>query len=313
MPVPTIDSVTPGRGHSGGGTVLRITGSGFQLPAEPLAGAGPVPAPAPSVRVFLGGVEARRVRVASSSVLFVTTERRDPGVVDVEVRNVGPYGETIGAESVTLAGAFEYARPVFTASSDLERLIRVLHAELKRQVFSEVVVTAHVDWSDDPGAVLRGVTEAPLPCVFLAGPILRPNPVYRTNVRPRAEIAPNVLLEHRAPETDDLVFVCGAQADKFATLLSLTAALRDFRLRNPFVYLPREEGSEELVRYDLQWEGEITVDSSTDESNVRTCSGTLVVAGFDTLAAPGFENDQAVTASPDLIEDPEVSTTQGGR
>lgn len=308
MAVPSIISVTPSRGHSGGGTVLRIVGADFQLPADPPA-TGPVPVPPATVRVFVGGTEARLVRVASSTVLYVTTERRDPGAgLDVEVRNVGEHGETIGAEVATLAGAFEYARPVFTTASDLERLVRVLHAELVRQVFPDVVVTAHVDWNDDPASVLRGVVDAPMPCVFLAGPVLRENRIYRTNVRARAELAENVMLEHRAPDTDDVVFTVGAQATKYATLLGLTAALRDFRLRNRFVYLPREEGSEELLRYELQWEGDLTVDSSTDESNVRTTAGTFAVVGFDTLAAAGFENDQAITANPDLLEEPELGT-----
>ena len=293
--------------------MLRIVGTGFQLPADPPAsGSGPVPEAPATVRVLVGGVEARRVRVASSTVLYVTTERRDPAAgLAVEVRNVGPHGETIGAEVATLAAAYEYARPVFTTASDLERLVRALHAELVRQVFPDVVITAHVDWDDDPASALRAV-DAPMPCVFLAGPVLRPNPVLRTNVRPRVEVAENVLLEHRAPETDDVVFVVGAQADKYQTLLSLTAALRDFKIRNPKLELAVEEGSDDVVEFELVWEGDLTVDSSSDESNVRTCSGTLAIVGVDTLAAPGFENDQAITANPDLLEDPELETERHG-
>lgn len=314
MAVPTITSVTPSRGHSGGGTLLRIVGTNFQLPADPPAsGSGPVPEAPATVRVFVGGVEARRVRVASSTVLYVTTERRDPAAnLAVEVRNVGPHGETLGAEVAQLAAAYEYARPTFTTQPDLDRLVRALHAELVRQVFAQVVITAHVDWTDDPAAILRGVKNAPTPCVFLAGPVLRPNRDRRTNVRPKVEVATNVLLEHRAPETDDVVFTVGAIADKYATLLALAAALRDFKLRNPFLHMPVAEGSSEIARYDLQWEGDLTVDSSPDESNLRTCSATIAIAGFDTLAAPGFDNDQAITAHPDLLEDPELETERTG-
>lgn len=319
MAVPTISSVTPSRGHTGGGTVLRIVGTGFQLPGPPPA-SGPVPEAPPTVRVFIGGTEARLVRVASATVLYVTTERRDPGTgLAVEVRNVGPFGETIGAETASLAAAFEYARPVFTTASDLERLIKALHAELARQVFPEVVVTAHVDWTDDPAAILRGVRDAKVPCVFLAGPVLRPNRVYRTNVRPLEPLldaagatVPNVVREHRAPLTDDVVFTIGAIADKYATLIGLSAALRDFQLRNPFLHLPRSAGSTDLVRFDLQWEGDFTVDSSPDESNNRTCSATIAIAGFDTLAAAGFEADQAMTAHPTVVDEPEVSSGSMG-
>lgn len=314
MAVPTITSVTPSRGHSGGGTLLRIVGTDFQLPPDPPAsGSGPVPPAPATVRVFVGGVEARRVRVASATVLYVTTERRDPAAgLAVEVRNVGPHGETLGGEVATLAAAYEYARPVFTTQGDLDRLVKALHAELVRQVFPQVVVTAHVDWTDDPAAILRGAKNAPTPCVFLAGPVLRPNPVYRTNVGERVSVAENVVLEHRAPLTDDVVFTIGAIADKYATLLALSSALRDFQLRNPFLHFPIAEGSSELVRYDLQWEGDLTVESSPDESNLRTCSATIAIAGFDTLASPGFDNDQAVTAHPVLLEEPELESESTG-
>lgn len=313
MATPTISSVTPSRGHSGGGTVLRIVGTNFQLPPTPPAsGSGPVPEADPTVRVFVGGVEARRVRVASATVLYVTTERRDPAAgLTVEVRNVGPWGETIALG--TKVTAYEYARPVLTTPSDLERLVKTLHAELVRQVYPEVVVTAHVDWAD-PAAALRGVATAPLPCVFLAGPTLRPNQLYRTAERARPALSgvADVVLEHRAPLTDDVVFIVGALADKHATIISLSAALRDFKLRNPFLWFPRSDGSTNLVRYDLTFEGDFSVDSSPDESNVRTCSTTVSIDGFDTLTAPGFDNDQAVTAHPELLEDPELEAERHG-
>lgn len=308
MAIPSITSVTPNRGHSGGGTVLRIVGTNFALPVAP-ASSGPVPAPPASVRVFIGGIEARRVRVASSTVLYVTTERRDPAKeLTLEVRNVGPFGETIGAERAELLEAFEYARPIFTTPSDFERITKALLIELKRQVLEEVVLTAHVDWTDDPSSILRGVRDAKMPSVFLAGPTFRPNAVYRTNERARVELVDGVVLEHRAPKTDDMVFTLGAIAEKQATALSLAAALSDFILRNPFLYVPRAEGSSELVRFDLQGEGDVVLDSGNDESNIRTCSGTIAIAGVDTLAAPGFENDQAITATPVLTDAPELES-----
>jgi hypothetical protein len=318
LAVPTITSVTPSRGHSGGGTLLRIVGTGFQLPAAPpLSGSGPVPAAPATVRVFVGGTEARRVRVASATVLYVTTERRDPAPsLAVVVRNVGPHGETIGVEQATLSSAYTYARPVFTGTPpDVERLAKALHAELVRQVFPEVVMTAHVDWTQDPMAIVRDVKQAKIPTLFLAGPTFRPNAVYRTNVRPlepvkdaAGAVVANVVREHRAPLTDDIVFTIGALADKYSTILALAAALRDFKLRNPFMFLPRETGSSDLVRYDLDWEGDVVVDSAPDESNVRTCSGTIVIAGFDWVTAQGFESDQATTAHPTLLEEPALES-----
>lgn len=311
MATPTITSVFPAVGHSGGGTVIRITGTNFRLQAPPPS-SGPVPEQPPSVRVFIGGVEARLVRVASSTLLYVTTERRDPAAnLPIEVRNVGLHGETI--ETTTLAGAYEYARPIFTHQSDMERLIRALIAELVRQVFPEVVLTAHVDWTDDPSAILRGVRDAKVPCVFLAGPVVRPNNIYRTMVQPTMPVKnaagvelPNVVTSHRSPLTDDLVFTIGAITNKLNTMVSMVAALRDFKLRNPFLFCARSEGSSEMVRFELMWEGDIVVDSNNDESNIRTASATIVVVGFDTVAAAGFESDQAMSINPTVLEDPRV-------
>lgn len=307
MPSPIITSVTPAIGHSGGGTLIRIVGSNFQLPPPPPP-TGIVPDALPTVRVFIGGVEARRVRVASSTVLYVTTERRDPAKnLAVEVRNVGVFGETIDSPG-TLVSAYEYARPIFTNVSELERLTKTLMAELRRQVFPEVVITAHVDWTDDPASILNGVRDAKAPCVLLAGPVLRPNNMYRTMVKSVASIAPDVVREHRAALTDDLVFTVGALADKNSTMHSMVAALRDFKLRNPFLFVAREAGSSDMVKFELFWEGDLTVDSTNDSSNIRTATSTIVIVGVDTLCAPGFESDQATTAHPTLLNEVELET-----
>jgi hypothetical protein len=309
MAIPTITSVTPTRGHSGGGQVIKIVGTNFALPPPPPP-TGIVPEAPPTVRVFIGGTEARLVRVASATTLYVTTERRDPAKeLALEVRNVGPHGETIGAEVATLPSAYEYARPIFTGEkSDIERVTRVLMLELIRQVYPEVVLTAHVDWTDAPEEILRGVREAKLPSLFLAGPTMRPNVVYRTNVSEKREIAPGtgVFVKHRAPDTDDLVFTLGAIADNLSITLSLMGALADFTKRNPFLLVPRAEGSSEIVRFELMREGEITLDSANTPGNLRTCSGTIAVVAVDTLVMPGFENDQAITAVPDLTDDIEI-------
>ena len=301
MSVPTISSVTPAIGHPGGGTVVRIDGTGFQLPPEPDGSVVPVPEAAATVRVFFGGVEARLVRVASSTRLYVTTERGDPATVAVEVRNVGPFGETIGSEVATAAAAWEYRRPALTGRGTLTRAVRRLVEELVRQVHPEVVLTEHVDWTDDPMSALRKVSDAKLPCVWLSGPALRDNKLYRTNVRPLVQLG-DVQLEHRAPRTVDLVFGCGAMADTEGVLLELTAALVDFAHRNPWLYMATVEGGAELVRYELALEADPEVDSSPSESNVKSSAGTITVVGVDLLGLEGFDNDEALTAHPEADE-----------
>jgi hypothetical protein len=315
MAVPTISGVTPALGHTGGGTLVRIDGTGFKLPEAP-ASTGVVPEPPASVRVFLGGTEARLVRVASATRLYVTTERRDPGLVALEVRNVGPHGETIGAETATLADAFTYARPDFTAGmTGLDLVVRALQRELVRQVFPVVVVTAHVDWTDDPGSILRKVASAKVPSVFVAGPTIRENRFYRTSARrtEALEGVDGVVVEHRSARTVDLVFTIGAMADKHRTLLGLTNALEAFLTQNQKLVVPITEGGSDAdaVEFEINREGDLSVVSEPDESNLRNVTGTIAIVGVDLLGHPGFENDQATTAHPALDEHPALGVEPG--
>jgi hypothetical protein len=310
VPIPTISAVTPALGHTGGGTLIRIDGTNFKLP-DPPAATGVVAEAPPTVRVLLGGVEARTVRVASATRLYVTTERADPGVVDLEVRNVGPFGETIEDEVAVLEDAYTYARPDFTAGlTPLDLVTRALHAELVRQVFPEVVVTAHVDWSDDPAGLLRKVAAAKVPCVFIAGPTNRENRFYRTSERRREALAgvEGVVVEHRSARTVDLVFTIGALADKHRTLLGLANALEAFLTQNQALNVPVEEGSSTTHAFEIDREGDLAVNSDPDESNVRTVVGTIAIVGVPLLGFPGFVNDQATTAHPTLTAEPTLST-----
>lgn len=76
MAVPTIASVTPNEGHTGGQTLVEVTGTNFQLPPSP-APTGPVPTPPPTVRVKFGGRVASRVEVWSATQLYCLTPDQD--------------------------------------------------------------------------------------------------------------------------------------------------------------------------------------------------------------------------------------------
>lgn len=305
MPIPTITNVTPALGHSGGGTIVKIEGTNFAVQT-------PTPGPLiASARVFFGGVEARLVRVVSGTTIYAQTERHDPGAVDVEVRNVGSFGETIGAETVTSADAFTYARPVFTAGQNpFDLVTRALHAELARQVYPEVVITAHVDWTDDPASLLRKVASSKIPTVFLAGPSSRENTFFRTSARRVETLEPGLFIEHRSARHVDLVYVFGALADKFSTLTSLANALEDFTTRNPKLHVPIAGGSSTRVAFELMREGTLEIDSTPEESNVRTVTGTIFIQGVPILGNPGFENDHARDVYPTLSTAPELQETE---
>lgn len=95
---PTIASVNPGSGSTGGGTVITIVGTGF-------AGA---------TAVTVGGVNALGFTVASDTTMTATTTAHDAGVVDVAV--TGPNGTGVGA------GLFTYVAPAATPRRAVETI-----------------------------------------------------------------------------------------------------------------------------------------------------------------------------------------------
>ncbi|MDP1823565.1 MAG: IPT/TIG domain-containing protein [Archangium sp.] len=83
---PTVTMAAPGTGDVAGGTLVRVTGSGF--------GAG--------TTVRFGGTAATNVSLVSSSELDAVTPAHMPGAVDVEVSTDGAIA--------TLSGGFTYTR-----------------------------------------------------------------------------------------------------------------------------------------------------------------------------------------------------------
>jgi len=325
MAVPTITSLTPNVGHPGGSALVRIDGSNFQLPASaPPASEGRTVAPPSSVRVLFDGVEAQSVRVASATRLYVVTPRYKPlatqaaqlaaldpagDAVDVEVQNIGAFGEVLGSERVVLADGYTYRRQLLTTTSDLTRLVKQLLLEMRRQIHPNAVLTRSVDWSEDPASILRKVAVATLPAVFLIGPQLRENKLYRTAVLPR-ELSPAGLNRtYASARTVDLVFGCGAMSDDPNQLLELVNAWTDFTNRNVWIEIPRTPGGTELVRYDLDLEDDLNVDSQPSESNLLVATGSIAIAGLDVIGLPGADGDEALHDFPDLADDPEIESS----
>lgn len=88
MTTPTIAAVLPAAGHTGGQTLIEITGSGFALtPSAP--DTLPAPAQLSHVRVLFGGAEAECVEVTDDGTLYCATPIHDPGFVDVVLENLG--------------------------------------------------------------------------------------------------------------------------------------------------------------------------------------------------------------------------------
>lgn len=98
MPVPTLTSVAPRVGHTGGQTLVELNGTGFALAPDPDLTQLPVPPAPPRLRVFFGGTEAYGVQVVSSTLAYAFTPIHDAGAVAVEVRNQAPRPATLLTE-----------------------------------------------------------------------------------------------------------------------------------------------------------------------------------------------------------------------
>lgn len=82
MAVPTISTVTPSEGHTGGKTLVEIVGTNFREPTPPPPTGPTDPTWPPSVRVKFGGRVAANVMVWSPTQLYCQTPELDELVVE---------------------------------------------------------------------------------------------------------------------------------------------------------------------------------------------------------------------------------------
>jgi hypothetical protein len=329
MAQPTITSLTPAIGPTAGETLVEIVGTNFRLQTTPVPSAtGPSTGTlAPSVRVFFGGVEAKRVRVLSSTRLLVTTPARQAGAVVVEVRNVGPFGETIESEFVTIANGFTFAMPDYTKSSDSTRVVRALIQSLKLQVYPEVVLTQHVDFDEATGTTVRATATAKLPSLFLVGPTFRENPFSRRAFGPtQPSTGSGVIETFRAARTVDLVFSLGVISNNTVELINMMTRLTDYVRNNAWIYVQRDDAdaSKGFIRYEFGFDdgGDFVPDFTPNESDVRSYSGTVKLTEFDVFGIPGFDSQAmdrhplltsvSINANPIPFVDEESTSSSGG-
>jgi hypothetical protein len=316
MPAPTITSLTPSSGLTGGRTLVEALGSGFRPPSPPPP-SGPTPPPKPSVQVLVGGREATEVRVRADDRLTFLTPAGDAGPVDVVVRNIDDDGAPFAGEEATLPGAFTYRMPALTAESDLARLVRTLLRELKRQVLPNVSLTVQTDFDAQTGDELHIAELASLPALVLVGPELREDRFYSLNQLPEVAGDAGTFLRRRVPYTVDLAFTIVGASDHTVELLNLMAATELFFHKNKFLEMARNPANAGAgrVRYEMDFapDGDLRVTSQPNESNVRSFSGSFVIRGFDLEDVAGAFGEGATEltapAGEIVIGTPEQLTT----
>lgn len=272
MASPTLSSVAPKAGPTGGGELVRLIGTGF----------------APQVQVAFGGQLAIVVAVrteAGATITDVRTPPHEAGPVDVELVNLDSAGMPIRGEVASLVGAYLYARPAVAREADLTRVVRQLLRELKRQVLANVSATVSVDYGDTVIDGLNVIAVAKVPSLVLSGPALRPNRFYSANV-PREDVVsgssgPEVV-RRKPPYTVDLAFTLTATSERTAELFNLMAAVATFLNRNRWLELPRDpaDPTRGAVRWEMDADGEFRTQlGGKDDVRAFTCG--FLVRGFD--------------------------------
>ncbi len=324
MAVPTIGTVSPNTGRSGGRYLVGVVGTNFRLPAAPPL-TGPAPVPAPSVRAWFIGAngiatEALRVDVVSATLLYVHVPSHDPGVVSLRLANVDENGATVGAELVTAPSAFTFKRPLLSgeqraAERILARIVRSFMKLVAREVIEEVNLTIHTDFDAQPDDATNTIEVAKLPSLLLIGPGMVGNRFYSENVKRTVELDDGGFAELRPSPTVDLTFTFLGLSEYTQELLNLSQEVAAFFERNPWLYVPRDPANLAAgsVRYEVMMTTPPSVGTQPNDSNVRQFSGAFVIRGV-ALDDPSMtvRVTRAVTEVAVNPEDAATGTGAGG-
>ncbi len=290
MAVPTVTSISPTIGHSGGRTLVAIEGTGFRLPVSPAPVNGITAEGPPSVRVTFGGVPATTVAVAASTLIYATTAIADPtpGPVDVVITNIDDHGNPISGEIATLVQGWRYVLPNVTGGrSDIVRLIDAFVAELKRQIVPNVVWPQHTDFDPDTSDTLSIIDLPEFPGLMLAAVSLEDNEFY--SERSPIEVAnpedPTTFTTMAPPDTVDIVFTIVGVSDNAKELINLAATTKRFFRKNIRISMARDPNDASLgvVEYEINAKDArgVKLDVEAKENNLRTFAITARIVGFD--------------------------------
>lgn len=241
MAVPTIASVSPNKGHTGGSVVL-ITGTNFRQQTPQSNPFGPLPVPPPSVEVLFGSVKSPKVRVLSATKLEVTVPKADKGAVNVTVRNIDDVGVLVPGETVTANAAYTYAQPDLTVDQYLTRANDRLILGLRREILDEVVPITSTDFDDSTGDALNITVLPKLPALVLLGPRLIDAPEIPGTDESELEDPgeAGTFLVHRKKTVKHLAYRLIGTTNNHRELLNLLHVTRVFFEKNPFVLVDKD-------------------------------------------------------------------------
>ncbi len=297
MAVPTITSITPDLGHTGGGALVEIIGTNFRVPTPQTAVAGePVPVAPPSIEVEFDGVAVTSIQFISATRIFVVTPEIDEANVDVVLRNIDDLGAPIGGEEVTVTDGFSFRRPQLHIASDLVTVIRNLILTMRRQIHPSVSLTVHTDFDDTSADLLNIAKLASIPALVIQGPKLEENRFYSLN-QLEQEVSgtdPEEFFIKREPYTVDIVFEYLGVSNLKVEHLNFSNAVIAFFHKNKFVTHP---STGKQIELDFESGAQPRAVPRSNDDNLRTFRGSFLIRGFDLGQFPGFTRDQVVRAA----------------
>lgn len=289
MAVPTILTVTPDAGHSGGRTLIEITGTNFKLPDPPPA-TGKTTAPPPTVQVLFGTKLATAVAVTEAGQLYCLTPINDPGTVSVTVRNVDAAGVLIGAETATLADAYTYARPDLTQKGNIARALEAFIVEIRRQITPNCDWAVHTDFDDTTGDGLNVAYQGRLPSLVLAD-LQLPDKSSPESDTYTVEIDATTFVERRAPVIVDAVFSIVGVSDNLLEMLSLLEATKQFFALNGSISVDRDPADPSHGAVEYVMRSEIGAGTKTtrqnDNNNIMSFTGSVTLEQIRSEDMPG--------------------------
>jgi hypothetical protein len=310
MPVPTITSVSPSVMFAGG-QLITITGTNFRIAYPPPSVNGVLPPPLPTVLVTVGGREARRAQVPSSTEIQAMIPPLDIGPVSVTVQNLDVAGVAIPGEVVTRTSLLEVQRADLTLDSDLTRLERTLILELQRQIHPNVLKTAATDFDASPVDSPNMVEIGELPALVLQGPQVIDNRPYDIDLGLIRNSGAN-WTKHRIFKVVNLTYRFVGMDNSQIRNMNIQTLMLQFLQNNPFIEMLRDEAdpSKGWIQYEMAQVGEFTTFTGSSSSDIRGFSGSLVIRGFVVEDVAGFVDqtvaERGTTVDNVLVEAPVV-------
>lgn len=311
MAVPSLVSITPTTGHTGGRTLVELVGTGFALPPAPPA-EGPTTAPGPSVAVTIGGRPCPKVWVVSSTLLRALTPIHDPSgtppvvaepersipagaavpASDVVVQNLDVHGVPVVGETATLPGAYAFVRPDLTVECHLELVIKAFVLELDRQVLDNISWNPHTDYDPDTGDALNFTEFARLPGIALVDMRFPKSQWRQDEDQSEIDINSTTFIIRRPPDVRDVTMTLVGASDTSAEIVRLLQATEGFFRKNPTLALDRDpsDPTKGTIEYQIDHaqNDEASITGTMGNTNIRSFAFAVVIRGVLLEEIPGL-------------------------